>query len=276
MQIIQKTSFKLYLKHSMKNKIVLFAILFFIFQTISEAQFEEKSIGISVFPTWNGRLLKIKDAASELKDSLNNTDKLKSNISYGIQYRFKTSKNWYMSTGIYYQNMGFKRMVSPVNFKDTIHPNIPYPHSVILDQTDGGGRSIQHNVNYHYLDVPAIFYRDFTPAREYENKISLMMGLSANFMIKHHTYIKYRGFTPGGLEYYDLEDTSLDPLRINFSAIIGARFETILYPKVNIYFQPHFKKHLLFASYGIEQHHLYSLNAEIGFTFSLKKDKEKE
>jgi hypothetical protein len=87
--------------------------------------YEDKSIGLSIFPALQGRFLTIPDAPVGLADSLRSADKLKTSLNFGVQYRFKTGRDWFVTTGIYYNKMGFTRVIDKVNLLDVIQPDLP-------------------------------------------------------------------------------------------------------------------------------------------------------
>jgi len=236
----------------------------------------KSSIGFSVVPSLHGRFMKMDDASPQLRDSLRKADKMKSNIGFGLHYRFLTGKDWYVTTGVYYSNMGFVRVKDRVNFLDTIHPNMPQSQTVIADDLQFD-KEIRYYNNYHFIEFPVLFGKDMTPQRMKlgDVKLSWYLGGSIGGMVQHDIDIEFRGFSPYGYNNYKMRNTELIPLIMNLSAIVGGRIEVDVYPKVKLFVQPQIKKHVFFASYGIEKHHLYTLSSEIGLNYSLEKEKKK-
>jgi len=267
-------------KKSLKTLFVVSLVLVFLPRV--EAQKKKiihigNSIGFSVVPSLHGRFMKLEGGSQQFKDSLRKADKMKSNIGFGINYRFKTGRDWYVTTGIYFSNMGFVRVKDRVNFLDTIHPNMPQSQTVIADDLQFD-KEIRYYNNYRFLEFPVLFGKEMTPQRMKlgEVKLSWYFGGSIGGMIQHDIDIEFRGFSPYGYSEYTMRQTDLAPLIMNVSAIVGGRIEVDVYPKVKLFIQPQIKKHVFFASYGNEKHHLYSLSSEVGLVYDLEKDKEKK
>ncbi|MCK9480586.1 MAG: outer membrane beta-barrel protein [Bacteroidia bacterium] len=242
--------------------------------------YEHASIGLSIVPTLHGGFLSMPNASADLKDSLRKADRLKNVLDFGAQFRFKTGRDWIVTTGIYYSNKGLTRVKEPVNFLDVIHDNMPEGKVKITDDMQGFTRQIYYKINYHFLEIPLLFGKDFTPKRmkNEEVRLSWFFGGSLDGLIKHDMKIEFRGFEPYGMSDYTLnkKETALKPFIVNMSAIIGARIDVDLYPKMRIYLQPNLRKQFFFASYGIEKHHLYSMSAEVGISYDVstkRKDK---
>lgn len=255
---------------------VLFTAIFMLFSKNSIAQivYENKSVGISFIPSLQGRLLQIKDAIPGQEDSLDRIDKMSQDIGFGVNFRFRTGRDWNVFTSLSYQNMGFKRVKEDVNFGDVIHPNLEteFPNqNRIVDVTTIPRQIVYHN-NYQFIDLSVLFGKDFLfqGLKNKELNFSWFFGGSIGYMFKHDLFLEYVSFTPYGRKNDVVTNTELDPIPFNISAIVGARMEIDVYPKMKLYLQPNIKKHLLFASYGIERHHLYGLNLEIGLNYSLE------
>lgn len=238
--------------------------------------YEDKSIGLSVFPALQGRFLTIPDAPIGLADSLRKADKLKSTLNFGVQYRFKTGRDWFVTTGIYYNKMGFTRVIDKVNLLDVIHPDLPEEDRRVNNVVQGIPIEIQYHVNYHFIDIPVLFGKDITPRnlKRSDFKFSWFAGGSINTMILSEKVIELKGFTSGNdRNFFQINPSYYKPFPVNLSAIVGARLDIVVYPKTKLYIQPNIQKQLFYASYGTEKHHLYSLSAEIGLNYSLEDDK---
>lgn len=240
--------------------------------------YENASIGVSIVPSLHGGFLTMKGASSELLDSLRKADKLKSVMDFGLQFRFQTGRDWIVTTGAYYSNKGLTRVKTPVNLLDEIHKNMPRGKTVISDDMQGFTREIYYHINYHFLEIPVLFGKDITPKRmkNEEIKFSWFFGGSLEGLLWHDMRLEFRGFEPYGMSEYTLNknETELKPLIANISAIVGARVDVDLYPKMRLYFQPNIRKQFFFASYGIEKHHLYSLSAEVGINYDISSNKK--
>jgi hypothetical protein len=269
----------------MIKKITLFISLSVLFLTSTHMQgqkrkkdiiYQDKTIGVAVMPSLMGRFLKDPNNIPGYSDSVRSMDKLKTELNFGLNFRFKTGRNWLVTTGIYYNKMGFTRVQDKINLLDIIHPNMPIEVKRITDVQQGLKTEIHYNNNYHFIDIPVLFGKDLTTRDMKDNDINLswFFGGSMNGLVKHNMYIDFKGFTPSALKYYDLRDTDLKPLQVNISAIIGGRVDVEIYPKTRMYFQPFIQKQLFYASYGKEMHHLYALSAEIGISYSLEEDKK--
>lgn len=240
--------------------------------------YENATIGISIVPSLHGGFLAMKGTSKELKDSLRKADQLKSVLDFGAQFRFNTGKDWIVTTGIYYSNKGLRRVKEPINLLDVIHDNMPPDKVKISDDMQGFTKQIYYNINYHFLEIPVLFGKDFTPKRmkNEELRFSWYFGGSLEGLLKHDMKIEFRGFEPYGMKEYTLNknETELKPLIVNASVIIGARVDVDLYPKMRLYFQPNIRKQVIFASYGIEKHHLYTLSAEIGINYAVSTNRK--
>jgi hypothetical protein len=237
---------------------------------------EGNTLGFSILPSAQGRFLKIKDAPDVLKDSLRKADQLKTSLGFGLSYRFLTGRDWYVTTGVYYNNMGFTRVKDKVSFLDTIHRMMPEGQKVIADDLQFETQ-VNYHYNYKYLEFPVFFGKDITPRnmKRGEVKIAWFAGGVLAGLIGHSIDIDFVGFTPYGLKTITIKETELLPLVVNFSAIVGARVDVDMYPKVKMFFQPQLQKNFLYSSYGIERHHLYTLRGEIGISYRLDKEKKK-
>lgn len=237
---------------------------------------EGRSVAFSILPSAQGRFLKLKTPNDELRDSLRKSDQLKTTLGLGLSYRFLTGRDWYVITGIYYNNMGFTRVKDKVNLFDTIHRMMPEGQRIIADDLQFE-TNIKYHYNYNYLEFPVLFGKDFTPRtmKQGEVKLSWFAGGTLSGLIGHSIGLEFVGFTPFGLKTYQIKQTELMPLIINLSAIVGGRVEVDMYPKVRMFFQPQLQKNILFSSYGAEKHHLYTLRGEIGISYRLDKEKKK-
>ncbi len=276
------------------NKITLSTLLFVlvfcgnieqVFSQKKDIIYEEKSLGFSVFPSMQGRFLYLPKTEGEdplartaLMDSFKKADQMRAVINFGVHYRFKTGRSWYVLAGVYYNKMGFTRVRDKVNMLDEIHPRLPERDRIVVNVAQGFPMEVHYHYQYHYIDLPVLFGKEFTPRTwngTTDTRLFWFTGGSFNTMFNDNMLIQLKGFSGSNdRTRYKVEMDGFKPFPVNISAIIGGRLEVDVYPKTNLFVQPVIQKPLLFATYERERHHLYSLNLEVGLNYSLDKPKK--
>lgn len=269
----------------MKCNILTYGLLFLSILASFNAQaqrkrdiiFEDKSVGIAVVPSLHHRFISVDNSqAPGFKDSLNKADQFKQALDLGAHFRFKTGRGWYVTTGLYFRNAGFTRVKEDLKLMDEIHPNMPQDQTRIADQLQGFKTAIHYHHNYQYLDLSVLFGKDLTTREMKENEVYLnwFFGGSVSGLVSHHLYLDFVGFTPFGLDYSKIYNTNLNPYSVNMSFLGGLRLDVDVYPKVRLFVKPQIQKYLFFSNNGPEKHHLLSLMAEVGLSYSLGDPKD--
>jgi len=205
--------------------------------------------------------------SSDIKDSINNMDKVRVNWGGGIKFLIGIDKYSGIQLGVNYKGLSYTRMKEDLQFNDTIHPSLG--RVLDISQTINSKDAYFYN-RYRYMSIPVAYQRTFT-RKKINGKMRFYMspGISFDFLMNDKVSVATPGWSVAGDDRHTIA-TDYESTSFNVSLNLGARYELKLDEYATLSVQPHFDYPLLrSAQDALVEYRLYQFAVSVGVSYLL-------
>lgn len=168
--------------------------------------------------------------------------------------------------GLRYNNTGFTKNLTDLQFHDSIHPDIDR----IQDLSVAASKDASLKYNVHYFEIPArINYRLSPNSKAYKYNVYLTGGVTFQYRFTDYVNIDLTGFTVDGQSNFKKEKSYLNFNNFNAGPNIGIRAQYRLAKNVWLSAKPEFFLPIGAAIKQDIQYHLYQFSGNVGLSLML-------
>jgi hypothetical protein len=193
----------------------------------------QEFLELTVSPNFSSRILSSDN--SQLKDSLDNADKVRKSIGFGIGASFNLNESMALTTGLRYNDYGFTRVWEDLQFHDVVHPDI----GRIEDLSQAAQKDAFFFHKFRYLEIPIRINFQLSKKRNNQQyRIYAHAGLVNQIFLEEEFKAFFKGFSVGGERTYTGISTGYTMKSFNLTSVFGARFIYRISPDFWVTAQP--------------------------------------
>ena len=205
--------------------------------------------------------------SSDIKDSINNMDKIRVNWGGGVKFLIGIDKYSGVQFGVNYKGLSYTHMKEDLQFNDTVHPSL----GRVLDISQTIAQKDVYFYNrYRYLSIPVAYQRTFT-RKKINSKMRFYVspGISFDFLMNDKVSVATPGWSIAGDDRHTIA-SDYESTAFNVSVNLGARYELKLDEYATFSVQPHFDYPLLRSAQDeLVEFRLFQFAVSVGVSYLL-------
>lgn len=200
-------------------------------------------------------------------DSINAYQDGRFTLGVSAKFHYALNKKWSIQTGLAYLNIGFNRMQSGINFKDSTYPGMGTGR---VEELSGSAKSITYSYRFQYLQIPLLANYIVKQTRDLKFTHRISAGFSANILLNHDIKAKLDEFVVDGEEVFKFDSTGYSAKEFGFNLLFGYKLDIKGADKQIYFIQPMLGISPISVSIAPLKSFPIFLQLNVGMLFSLK------
>lgn len=191
-------------------------------------------------------------------------------LSFGAAvwgHKFIT-KRWGVQVGLAYEDVGFNRKQSNIQYLDPLYPGMG--KGKLLELSSGSGeKSVIYSYRYQYIQLPVLVHYEVFSSKDFYYKISLTGGMGFNLLLNHQMTATLDQFVVDGESRFQFDSTGYNARFFTMNFMIGARSEYRFDKKTIVYAMPILGLYPISVSSGALHSYPYYFQVILGVQYAL-------
>jgi hypothetical protein len=241
------------------------------------------TVGFSVSPSYTDALVHSTSNAgsasffspfqtvAQYADSVDRRATFKPSFGCTAWINYLLSANWYIQTGIGYNEFGYATQNDNLKLGDQLYPGIG--NSVITDATNVQ-KGIRYNYRFQYVSVPVIFNYYLKRSDDFAWTSYFSFGASSHILVNQKMTARLEQFYMDDKNVFHIDSTGHNMRPIALSLQAGARFDYKLDNSFSAFIQPLLLAFPFSVSTSIYKANPFGFVCNAGIVYNIpKKDK---